>query len=107
MLPKKDLMKEAELARAITFPPNAEELGLSSAYVYGSVLHSLWDSGFYDYVRQHPRFVPAKVVAELGFDAMTFEWLMYYLIGRAVVRPVQGNAATKYSSDMELELTET
>lgn len=99
-------MVEAELARATTFPPNAEELALSSSFVYGQVLHSLWDSGFYEYVRQHPRFVPSALVAELGFDAATFEWLMYYLIGRGVVRPAEGSAATAYSKDMELELTE-
>jgi SAM-dependent methyltransferase len=102
----KDLFKEAELARAIAFPPNAEELGLSSSFVYAQVLHSLWDSGFYDYVRAHPKFVPARIIGALGFDAPTFEWLMYYLIGRGVVRPVAGNAATKYSPEMELELTE-
>ena len=30
---RKDLMKEAELARGITFPVGAEELGLSSGWV--------------------------------------------------------------------------
>lgn len=93
----KDLLKEAELARAITFPPNAEELSLSSNWIYAQVLFSLWDSGFYDYVRQHPRFSKAKVVEELGLDAMTFDWLMYYLIGRGVVRA---------AGEGELELTE-
>ena len=103
----KDLMQEAELARAIAFPPGAEELSLSSSFVYSQVLHSLWDSGFYDYVRQHPRFVPKALVAELGLDPFTFEWLMYYLIGRGIVRPVAGKAVTAYSADAELELTET
>jgi len=102
----KDLMREAELARKIAFPPAAEELSLSSSWVYAQVLHSLWDSGFYEYVRTHPRFVPASICEELGLDAFTFEWLMYYLIGRGVVRPVAGTAQTAYSADMELELTE-
>jgi ubiquinone/menaquinone biosynthesis C-methylase UbiE len=93
----KDLLKEAEIARSIVFPPQAEELGLSSSWIYAQVLFSLWDSGFYDYVREHPRFEKAKLVAELGFDAMTFDWLMYYLIGRGVVR---------VAGEGELELTE-
>lgn len=97
---RKDLLKEAEIAKAITFPPNAEELGLSSSWIYAQVLHSLWDSGFYDYVRERPRFSKTKVVEELGLDAMTFDWLMYYLIGRGVVRPVKDGA------EGELELTE-
>ncbi len=93
----KDLLREAELARRITFPPHAEELELSSQYVYAQVLHALWDSGFYEYVREHPRFGKAQIVEALRFDAMTFDWLMYYLIGRGVVRPV---------GEGELELTE-
>ncbi|MFT3774340.1 MAG: class I SAM-dependent methyltransferase [Minicystis sp.] len=93
----KDLLKEAELARGIVFPPNPEEMSLSSNWIYAQVLFSLWDSGFYDYVRQHPRFSKAKIVEELRLDAMTFDWLMYYLIGRGVVRS---------AGEGELELTE-
>jgi ubiquinone/menaquinone biosynthesis C-methylase UbiE len=94
---RKDLLREADLARAIAFPPAAEELGLSSAYVYAQVLHALWDSGFYEYVRAHPRFAVAGAVEDLGLDAMTFDWLLYYLVGRGVVRsPAPG----------EMELTE-
>jgi len=93
----KDLLKEAEIARSIVFPPQAEELGLSSGWIYAQVLFSLWDSGFYDYVRERPRFDKAKLVAELGLDAMTFDWLMYYLIGRGVVR---------VAGEGELELTD-
>jgi ubiquinone/menaquinone biosynthesis C-methylase UbiE len=95
----KDLLREAEIARGIVFPPDAEEMGLSSSYVYAQVLHALWDSGFYEYVRAHPRFTRARAVEDLGYDPMTFDWLMYYLIGRCVVRSVGG-------SDGELELTE-
>jgi ubiquinone/menaquinone biosynthesis C-methylase UbiE len=97
----KDLLREAEIARGIVFPPDAEEMGLSSAYVYAQVLHALWDSGFYEYVRAHPRFNKASAVEALGYDAMTFDWLMYYLIGRCVVRP-----AGRDGGDGELELTE-
>ena len=86
-----------EIARGIAFPAGAEELGLSSAYVYAQVLHALWDSGFYEYVREHPRFSRARVVEELGLDPMTFDWLMYYLVGRGVVRA---------AGEGELELTE-
>jgi SAM-dependent methyltransferase len=93
----KDLLREADLARAIAFPPNAEELSLSSSYVYAQVLHALWDSGFYEYVREHPRFLRTAAVEELRLDPMTFEWLMYYLIGRGVVRA---------AGEGELELTE-
>lgn len=93
----KDLLREAEIARGLEFPPNAEELSLASSYVYAQVLFALWDSGFYEYVRRCPRFEAAALVAELGFDRMTFDWLMYYLIGRGVVR-VAGEGA--------LELTE-
>lgn len=82
---RKDLLREAELARAIEFPPNPEELGLSSAYVYAQVLHALWDSGFYEYVRVHPRFSVKAAAEDLGFDPMTFRWLLYYLVGRGVV----------------------
>jgi len=96
----KDLLHEAELARAIVFPPNAEELGLSSSYVYAQVLHALWDSGFYEYVREHPRFHRAAAVEALHLDAMTFDWLMYYLVGRGVVR------AAGAAGGGELELTE-
>ena len=99
----KDLLREAELARAIVFPPRPEELELSSQYVYAQVLHALWDSGFYEYVREHPRFGRAAVVEALGLDAMTFEWLMYYLIGRGVVR---APADAKAEGGGELELTE-
>lgn len=93
----KDLLKEAELARAITFPPGAEELSLSSSWIYAQVLFSLWDSGFYDYVRERPRFSKAQIVADLGLDAMTFDWLAYYLVGRGVLRA---------AGEGELELTE-
>ncbi|APR84475.1 Hypothetical protein A7982_09824 [Minicystis rosea] len=82
----KDLLREAELARGIVFPPSPEELSLSSSWIYAQVLQALWDSGFYDYVREHPRFTRDRVVADLGFDGMTFDWLMYYLVGRGVVR---------------------
>src|SRR6185437_16702923 len=94
---RKDLLREAETARGIEFPPGAEELGLSSAFVYAQVLHALWDSGFYEYVRAHPRFVVGRVVEELGLDPMTFDWLLYYLVGRGVVRA---------TAPGEMELTE-
>jgi ubiquinone/menaquinone biosynthesis C-methylase UbiE len=93
----KDLVAEAQIARDITFPPAAEELGLSSSYVYAQVLHALWDSGFYEYVRESPRFSRERIVDDLGYDPMTFTWLMYYLVGRGVVRDVGKG---------ELELTE-
>jgi SAM-dependent methyltransferase len=93
----KDLLREAELARAIVFPPDAEELGLSSSFIYAQVLFSLWDSGFYDYVREHPRFSRDRIVADLGLDGMTFDWLAYYLVGRGVLRHADAG---------ELELTE-
>jgi ubiquinone/menaquinone biosynthesis C-methylase UbiE len=93
----KDLLKEAELARSIAFPPNAEELSLSSTYIYAQVVFALWDSGFYDYVRERPRFSRAAVVEALGLDRTTFDRLAYYMIGRGVLRsPAEG----------ELELTE-
>jgi len=95
----KDLLREAEIARDIVFPPGAEELSLSSSWVYAQILFSLWDSGFYDYVRRHPRFSRAAVVEALGFDPMTFDWLMYYLVGRGVVRAAG-------EREGELELTE-
>ena len=94
---RKDLVREGEIARGITFPPDAEELSLAGSYVYAQVLHALWDSGFYEYVRDTPRFRREDAVDMLGFDAMTFDWLMYYLVGRGVMRaPAEG----------ELELTE-
>ena len=83
---RKDLVREGEIARGITFPPDPEELSLSGSYVYAQVLHALWDSGFYEYVRAHPRFGRAQAVEDLGYDAMTFDWLMYYLVGRGVMR---------------------
>jgi SAM-dependent methyltransferase len=93
----KDLLKEAELARNIAFPPGAEELSLSSTYIYAQVVFALWDSGFYDYVREHPRFSRAAAVEALGLDRTTFDRLAYYMIGRGVLRsPAEG----------ELELTE-
>ncbi len=97
---RKDLLREAEIARGITFPPGAEEMGLSSSYVYAQVLHALWDSGFYEYVRESPRFSRARAVEDLGYDAMTFEWLVYYLVGRGVLRAVPDGA------EGDLELTE-
>jgi ubiquinone/menaquinone biosynthesis C-methylase UbiE len=93
----KDLLTEAELARNIVFPPHAEELSLASSWVYAQVLFALWDSGFYDYVRQHPRFSKNDIVRELSFDAATFDWLVYYLVGRGLVRP---------AGEGDLELTE-
>ncbi len=94
----KDLLREGEIARGLVFPPDAEEMGLSSSYVYAQVLHALWDSGFYEYVRAHPRFRRAAAVEQLGYDAMTFDWLVYYLVGRGVLRAV--------GQEGELELTE-
>jgi ubiquinone/menaquinone biosynthesis C-methylase UbiE len=82
----KDLLKEAENARSLTFPPNAEELTLSSDFIYAQVLFALWDSGFYDYARAHPRFARADAVKELGFDGAMFDRLVYYLIGRGLLR---------------------
>ena len=93
----KDLLKEAEIARSIAFPPNAEELSLSSNYIYAQILFALWDSGFYDYVREHSRFSRADVVAELGLDRAMFDRLAYYLIGRGLLRS---------PDQAELELTE-
>jgi SAM-dependent methyltransferase len=93
----KDLLKEAEIARSITFPPDAEEMSLSSTYIYAQVVFALWDSGFYDYVREHPRFSRAAAVEALGLDRTIFDRLAYYLVGRGVLRaPAEG----------ELELTE-
>jgi ubiquinone/menaquinone biosynthesis C-methylase UbiE len=93
----KDLLKEAEIARNIAFPPNAEELTLSSSYIYAQVLFALWDSGFYDYVRRRPRFNRAEAVAELRVDRAMFDRLAYYLIGRGLLQA---------PSEAELELTE-
>lgn len=91
----KDLLREAEMARGMTFAPNAEEIQLSSSVVLAQVLFALWDSGFYEYVRKHPKWTRAGAVEALGYDAMTFDWLMYALIGRGLVRETAG----------ELELT--
>src|SRR6185437_2689321 len=94
---RKDLLREAETARGIEFPPGAEELGLASSFVYAQVLHALWDSGFYEYVRAHPRFAVERAVEDLALDPATFRWLLYYLVGRGVMRcPVAG----------EMELTD-
>ena len=93
----KDLLREAEIARNINFPPHAEELTLSSDYIYAQVLFAMWDSGVYDYVRKHPRFSPAAAVTELGLDRAMFDRLAYYLIGRGLLRAPAAN---------ELELTE-
>ncbi|HEY3818900.1 MAG TPA: class I SAM-dependent methyltransferase [Polyangiaceae bacterium] len=93
----KDLLEEAELARAIAFPPDAEELTLSSDFIYAQVLFALWDSGFYDYVRRRPRFSRADAVAELRFDRAMFDRLAYYLIGRGILRA---------PNEAELELTD-
>jgi SAM-dependent methyltransferase len=93
----KDLLQEAEIARGISFPPNAEELSLSSSYIYAQVLFALWDSGFYDYVRKHSRFSRAEVVSELGLDRAMFDRLSYYLIGRGLLRA---------PSEVDLEVTE-
>jgi SAM-dependent methyltransferase len=86
----KDLLKEAEIARGLTFAPNPEEVLLTSNYILAQVLFALWDSGFYEYVREHPRFSKAGAVEALGFDAMTFDWLMYYLTGRGLLRAIDG-----------------
>jgi ubiquinone/menaquinone biosynthesis C-methylase UbiE len=91
---RKDLLREAEIARSIVFPPDPEELSLSGSYVYAQVLHALWDSGFYEYVRESPRFRKADAVEALGFDPMTFDWLAYYLVGRGVLHaPAEGELA--------------
>ncbi|HEX2658891.1 MAG TPA: methyltransferase domain-containing protein [Polyangia bacterium] len=95
LLPK-NLLHEAELARHLSFAPGADEVELSSNYILSHVLFSLYDSGFYEYVRQHPHFTRAQIVADLHYDAMTFDWLIYALIGRGLVRDEAG----------ELSLTE-
>lgn len=93
----KDLLREAELARAIEFPPGAEELALASSWVYAQVLFALWDSGFYEFVRERPRFTRAEAEAALGLCPEVFASTVFYLIGRGVLRPVGEDA---------LELTE-
>ncbi len=52
----KDLLREAEIAREMTFAPGSEEVGLTSSYIFAEVLFALYDSGFYDYVRATPTF---------------------------------------------------
>jgi SAM-dependent methyltransferase len=96
----KDLLREAEIARSLDFPPHAEELTLSSDFIYAQVLFSLWDSGFYDYVREHPRFSREDAVSQLRLDGAMFDRLAYYLVGRGLLRaPSDGQPG-------ELELTE-
>src|SRR4051812_37532424 len=89
LLPK-DLLHEAEIGRGMSFVPGAEEVQISSSYILAHVLFSLYDSGFYEYARQHPRWTRAAIVADLGYDAMTYDWLMYALIGRGMAREEGG-----------------
>jgi SAM-dependent methyltransferase len=86
----KDLLREAAIARGMTFEPGAEEVALSSGYILAQVLFALWDSGFYEYVRKNATFRRAAVVEELRYDAMTFDWLVYYLLGRGLLREAPG-----------------
>lgn len=88
----KDLLREAELARAIDFPPGAEELTLASSWVYAQVLFALWDSGFYEFVRERPRFTREEAAAALGLRPDVFASAAFYLLGRGVLRATQDGA---------------
>ncbi len=102
----KDLLREAEIAREMTFAPGSEEVGLTSSYIFAEVLFALYDSGFYDYVRATPTFSRRRAAEELGFDPMTFDWLLYYLVGRGLFRPTgNGEAHGPLASD-ELTITD-
>jgi SAM-dependent methyltransferase len=50
------------------------------------VLNALWDSGLYEYVRNHTTVIVKDTAAELGLEETVLESLIEYLEGRGLMR---------------------
>jgi SAM-dependent methyltransferase len=58
--------------------------------VLTQVLFALWDSGFYEYSLTHPLFEVSRAAQDLGLDEALLRSLLDYLVGRGIIRTVDG-----------------
>lgn len=107
---KTDLLEEGARARRILGEqPKLDVLArdVVSKTILGQVLFSLWDSGFYEYVLENPRFEVESAARSLEYDAAIFGYLVEYLAGWGLLR-VAADPSSPPSTTREavLELTE-
>lgn len=60
-------------------------VGLVSDAYLAQVLVALWDSGMYEYVRKHGRFVTETAAADLQLDVEILRVLIDYMVGRGLM----------------------
>jgi ribosomal protein L11 methylase PrmA len=66
-------------------------VGLVSDAYLAQVLVALWDSGMYEYVRNHERFTIEDATRDLGLDAAVLRSLIDYLVGWGILAPDQNS----------------
>jgi SAM-dependent methyltransferase len=62
-------------------------VGLVSDAYLAQILVALWDSGIYEYIRQHGRIQLCKAAQELDLEIMVLRPLVEYLVGRGILAP--------------------
>jgi SAM-dependent methyltransferase len=60
---------------------------LVSENYLSQVLIALWDSGLYEYVRDHDRLELQAAAVDLGLDVTILQSLIDYLVGRGLMKP--------------------
>src|SRR5580704_13923020 len=64
-------------------------VGLVSEAYLSQVLVALWDSGIYEYVREHGRVDIGVVSQELSLEPEVLRSLIEYLVGWGIMAPVE------------------
>ncbi|MGA2326661.1 MAG: class I SAM-dependent methyltransferase [Bryobacteraceae bacterium] len=85
-----EIEHEAKVASEVVTrktPQFLKTLDLVSESYLAQVLIAVWDSGLYEYVRQHGAVEIGRAAAELGLDAEVLGSLIEYLVGRALLKP--------------------
>jgi SAM-dependent methyltransferase len=88
-----DLEQEVQISRSLASRDVRQFLatvGVVSEAFLAQVLVALWDSGFYEYVRQHDRIEAEACCRELALDPAIFQSLFGYLVGRGIFQPHDG-----------------
>jgi SAM-dependent methyltransferase len=62
-------------------------VGLVSDAYLAQVLVALWDSGLYEYIREHGRIEISGVAEELNLDPVVLRSLVEYLVGWGILAP--------------------
>jgi SAM-dependent methyltransferase len=91
---RKDTDNEVKVVRELTsrsVTAFLQTVHLVSENYLSQVLIALWDSGLYEYVRDHGRVQVPAAAAALGLDATILQSLIDYLVGRGLMVP-EGDA---------------